>query len=186
MQAHPGAPYDQRVPPGPRGRRRPARWSRPDGSLPQRLARARLVILLGRAGSVGDWIALSAAAVAVAAILAAAQSPPAAGRIRAPHLAIDYALCAVEPGPAGGPARAQVHGAGPGLARTLAAGDLVAVETATDAGWYRVERVEVTACGSRPSSEPGLSLATECRGGLGERAVIHARPAPVVPGRTWI
>ena len=184
---HPGTdtPYDTRRPPGLRGRRLPPRWSRPDGTLTQRLGRARLVHLLGRAGSLGDWIALSLGALAVAAVLAAGAHPPAQGRVRAPHMGLDFALSEVRTGPAGAPALARIHAAGPGLARTLAPGDLLAVETDTDAGWYRVEQVDLLACAAEAPAGKGLFMITTCREGQGRRALIRARP--VGPANTgWI
>ena len=75
MSANPNAPYDERVPPGPRGRRRPPRWGRPAGTLEQRLARARMVFLLDRARGVGDWIALCLCLVAVGVILVVLGRP---------------------------------------------------------------------------------------------------------------
>ena len=157
---HPGTdiPYDTRRPPGLRRRRPPSRWSRPDGTLAERLGRVRLAHLLGRAGSLGDWIALSLGALAVAAVLAAGTRPPAEGRI---------------------------HAEGSGLARALAPGDLVAVETDTDAGWYRVEQVDLVACAIEAPSGNGLFMTTLCRKGQDQRAVIRAHP--VRPEQTgWI
>jgi len=185
MHPGPDTPYDTRRPPGLRRRRALARWSRPEGTLTERLGRARLVHLLGRAGSVGDWIALSLGAIGVAAVLAAGSQPSAEGRIRAPHMGLDYALSEVETGPTGTPALARIHAAGPGLARTLAPGDLLAVETGTDAGWYRVEQVELVACAAEAPAGKDLYMTTACREGQDRRAVIRARP--VRPGNTgWI
>jgi hypothetical protein len=176
MSANPNAPYDERVPPGPRGRHRPARWGRPAGTLEQRLARARLVFLLERARGLGDWIALCLCLVAVGVILVVANAPAAEGRMRAPHLGIDYALSAVEATPAGEPATARLHGAGPALARSLSPGDLVAVETPAAAGWYRIERVEVLACRDEAPAGAGLFITTVCREDHQARAVILAWP----------
>ncbi len=169
------APYASRTPPGPGGRRRPGRWERPGGTLGERLARARLVYLLSRHRGPGDWIALGIATIAVAGLLCAAGTGPDQGRLRAPHLNLDYALTSLHAGTAGVPASALVHGGGPALAGVLAPGDLVAVETPESAGWYRVEEVHLVGCReSAPMAAP-LVIATPCRAGRNTRVVIAVR-----------
>jgi hypothetical protein len=99
-------------------------------------------------------------------------------------MGLDFALSAVETH-AGAPTLARIHAAGPGLARTLAPGDLLAVETGTDAGWYRVEQVELVACTAEAPAGPGLFMTTACREDHDRRAVIRARQVrPATDG--WI
>lgn len=185
MDPIPYEPWNERTPPGPGGRSWRRRWSRPVGSLAERLARARLVFLLERGRGLGDWIALSLAAAAVAMLLAATAGPGAAGRLRAPHLGLDFALSSVEPGSGGEPVTARIYGAGPALAHSLDAGDLVAVETPQVAAWYRVARVEVVDCASPPPPPAGLEMTTSCQEGQLEKAVILAWPVRV-PDTNWI
>lgn len=75
-------PFKDRLPPGPRrDPRAGSPFGRRDHDLPTRLARARLVFLLGRGRPLFDWIALSLAALAVTILLGAdldgRQPPPA-------------------------------------------------------------------------------------------------------------
>ncbi|MEJ2514434.1 MAG: hypothetical protein P8080_03805 [Gammaproteobacteria bacterium] len=177
MNAHRIAtPYEARTPPGPRGRRHPGRWHRPDGSLAERLARARLVYLLSRNRGIGDWVALGIAALAVAGVLAVGGPAPDQGRLRAPHLNLDYALTAVRTGAPGAPSAALVHAGGAGLARLLDRGDLVAVETRDSAGWYRVEEVRIVSCGAAAVTGAPLVMVTGCGRDGDSRVIIGARP----------
>lgn len=76
-------PYKDRLPPGPRrDLRAGGPFGRRDHDLPTRLARARLVFLLGRGRPLFDWIALSLAALALTVLLGAdldGRQPPPAG-----------------------------------------------------------------------------------------------------------
>ena len=65
-------PFKDRLPPGPRREPRAGGpFGRRDHDLPTRLARARLVFLLGRGRPLFDWIALSLAALALTLLLGA-------------------------------------------------------------------------------------------------------------------